>query len=383
MLFLLFFLLIILAIAILGALASWFFEFHENFGEIVDYNKAYYSAIAWLERAELVLKYRQPWFQWTGGRLNETGITEGPQKDYLQKFGYYSGMENGGSSWKITSRTTRIPQKWAWNIDWMFLSWDALDYNALKYIDRETFIFDVDNTSGVYAYNIDSSNSHLPYTTGLSFSWVIRLPAALSDALGWLKDSCEDGTGASLGTNPTLCNDAIVSRELDWKSSSCASHSNGINESTSFTIFPKVSIRYGDGKNPIILDDDSAIREDKINSWNIMIFGKNFNPYDHSQDYWHHTMISPCEQNLSGFNFSVLFGDSQDLHFKLSLLNLLYSKKNQIYPYLEYYFAFSNDISDRFFTIEVRGKFKNYESKILVKKPTSKESILGSFTVIF
>lgn len=380
MLFLLFFLLITLATAILWALASWFFEFHENFWEIVDYNKAYYSAIAWLERAELVLKYRQPWFQWTGGRLNGTDITEGPENDYRQKFWYYSGMENGGSSWKITSRTTRIPQTWAWNIDWMFLSWDALDYNALKYIDRETFIFDVDNTLGVDAYNIDSSNSNYSYTTGLSFSWVIRLPAALSDALGWLKDSCEDGTGASLGTNPTLCNDAIVSRELDWKSSSCTS----INESNSFTIFPKISIFYGDGNTPQIKDDDSAIREDKINSWNIMIFGENFNPYDHlGQDNWHHTMISPCEQTLSGFNFSELFEDSQDLHFKLSLLNLLYSKTNQIYPYLEYYFAFSKEISDRFFTIEVRGKFKNYESKILVKKPTSKESILGSFTVIF
>ncbi len=379
MLFLLFFLLIILAIAILWALASWFFEFHENFGEIVDYNKAYYSAIAWLERAELVLKYRQPWFQWTGGRLNGTNITEGPANDYHQKFWYYSGMENGGSSWKITSRTTRIPQKWAWNIDWMFLSWDALDYNALKYIDKETFIFDVDNTSGTNAYQTTGS---LRSSQVSNFSWVIRLPVALSNVLSWLKDSCEDGIGASLGTNPTLCNDAIVSRELDWKSLSCADLSDGINESNSFTIFPKVSIRYGDGTNPIILDDDSAIREDKINSWNIMIFGKNFNPYN-SQENGHHTMISPCEQNLSGLNFSALFEDSQDLHFKLSLLNLLYSKTNQIYPYLEYYFAFSKEISDRFFTIEVRGKFKNYESKILVKKPTSKESILGSFTVIF
>ena len=375
MLFLLFFLLIILATAILWALASWFFEFHENFGEIVDYNKAYYSAIAWLERAELVLKYRQPWFQWTGGRLNGTGITEGPENDYRQKFWYYSGMENGGSSWKITSRTTRIPQKWAWNIDWMFLSWDALDYNALKYIDRETFIFDVDDTSGTNAYQTTGSLTSIQVE---NFSWVIRLPVALSDVLDWLKDSCEDGIGASLGTNPTLCNDAIVSRELDWNSNTCVDSAG----SSSFTIFPKVSIFYGDGKIPQIKDDDSAIREDKINSWNIMIFGKNFNPYD-SQENGHHTMISQCEQKLSGLKFSELFEASQDLHFKLSLLNLLYSKKNQIYPYLEYYFAFSKDISDRFFTIEVRGKFKNYESKILVKKPTSKESILGSFTVIF
>ena len=69
--------------------------------------------------------------------------------------------------------------------------------------------------------------------------------------------------------------------------------------------------------------------------------------------------------------------------FRFSLLNLLYAKENQIYPYLEYQWNFDNEVADRFYYVNVTGKYKDYIVKMLVKKPTSKASILGSFTVIF
>ncbi|MBQ7073474.1 hypothetical protein IJM86_00040 [bacterium] len=61
----------------------------------------------------------------------------------------------------------------------------------------------------------------------------------------------------------------------------------------------------------------------------------------------------------------------------------MYSSNNLIYPYLEYQFTFDNFIADRFYYITTTGKYKDYTVKLLVKKPTSKASILGSFTVIF
>jgi hypothetical protein len=69
-------------------------------------------------------------------------------------------------------------------------------------------------------------------------------------------------------------------------------------------------------------------------------------------------------------------------------LNLLTSDKELIYPYLEYQFGFYKDgwpteIADKYYTISARWKQGNYEVELLAKKPTFKESILGSFTVIF
>jgi hypothetical protein len=95
------------------------------------------------------------------------------------------------------------------------------------------------------------------------------------------------------------------------------------------------------------------------------------------------TVISEKEADLTGKNFFRLLSGATGVVFRLSLLNLLTSKSKQIYPYLEYQFTFSKDIADRFYRINATGKYGKYEVKLFVQKPTIKESILGSFTVIF
>ncbi|MDR2541532.1 MAG: hypothetical protein LBD11_07440 [Candidatus Peribacteria bacterium] len=50
---------------------------------------------------------------------------------------------------------------------------------------------------------------------------------------------------------------------------------------------------------------------------------------------------------------------------------------------MEYQFKFSKPISDRYYTIRAQGKYGDYKVELLVKKPTIKESILGTFTIIF
>jgi hypothetical protein len=45
---------------VVGALYSGFLTFYNNFSETENYNKAYYAAIAALERSELVVKQHEP-----------------------------------------------------------------------------------------------------------------------------------------------------------------------------------------------------------------------------------------------------------------------------------------------------------------------------------
>ncbi|MDR0369823.1 MAG: hypothetical protein LBH96_04920 [Candidatus Peribacteria bacterium] len=59
-------LLLILGVALVGALYSSFLIFYSSFGDTIEYNKAYYAAISSLERAELVLRYRSPGYEGSG-----------------------------------------------------------------------------------------------------------------------------------------------------------------------------------------------------------------------------------------------------------------------------------------------------------------------------
>jgi hypothetical protein len=93
--------------------------------------------------------------------------------------------------------------------------------------------------------------------------------------------------------------------------------------------------------------------------------------------------LSNKENEIKDNPFQDLIGLSNETIFRISLLNLLKSVNKQIYPYLEYQFSFSQTISDRYYTIRAQGKFGDYKVELLVKKPTIKESILGTFTIIF
>ena len=67
---------LIIIVALIWAAVIWniysgFITFYTNFGEIENYNKAYYASIAALERAELVTKQRQPWYDWSGWWIND------------------------------------------------------------------------------------------------------------------------------------------------------------------------------------------------------------------------------------------------------------------------------------------------------------------------
>ncbi len=348
--------------AIVGALHSSFLAFSLNFSDTIEYNKAYYSAVSSLERAELVLRYRSPWFQGSGGWIgSETfGFTGDSQ---LTGFSYVSKDNQNGLRWEIKSRASQIPGTWQGNVDRMLVTGDSLNYNMLDYTTAENFIFEVDDLK-VSARNPYLSWDILAPSTVTSFSGQIRLPLSLTDSFGVLG-----------GADDAMVDWSLKGEYVEFQKSQ-------------FMIFPTVKKNKNSGE--VYYNEDSVIRGRRINEESPLDFSTNFSPFKYSNISLHN-MISYLEDILSGKNFSSLLSDDKltDPRFRIALLNLLTSANGLIYPYLEYQFGFYDkdkkltDIADKYYTISARWKQGNYEVELLVKKPTFKESILGSFTVIF
>ena len=368
--------LLIVWVALVGALYSSFLMFYGTFGDTLEYNKAYYGAVSGLERAQLVLRYRSPWFEWSGGWMWNGDI--GINVDHIpSNFSVFTG-DTTGILWNISSRATTIPASWEGNVEWMLATGDSLDYNMLDYVNAENFSFEMDNKTG-------SPYIKTPGKTKGAQSFIVRLrlPSVLFTdyEFGKLQEEWID-----VG-NDGISDDAVV----DWSF-------RGNYNSAPFQVLPTTSVRYSLPRE-VLYDRDSIFRESRINTltntnsyltfWNTH---SPFSPHSSTPYLSGITVISSQESVISGWAFNKLLTDSTDLIFRTSLLNLLYSEKQNVYPYLEYQLSFfggSNgngtptQISDRFYTIDARGKFGSYEVKLLVKKPTIKESILGSFTVIF
>ena len=363
--------LLLIGSAVVGSIYSGFLVFYNNFSEVENYNKAYYAAVWALERAELVVKQRWAWFEWSGWWIESvwTGMLANGWSDWpIDSFSYLSSTDSQKSSlfWTITSRTSRIPKEWEWDVDWTLLSWDA-DYNVMGYEYAENFLLYYDNGGGWSPY---SSNFLYTKSPVSSITWVIRLPEKLKSAF-WKLDDKDDNTKLFW----RVANDAIV----DWQL-------RGNYQNKPFTIYATQDIHQQWTKY-VIDKKDSAIRESDINNDAALSFSTKKTPLSRYSTTAEFTIISPLEAEIKNSTsrwFQSIFNgdDFKNLKLRLALLNLL-KTKIWIYPYLEYYMQFSEPISDKYFTINAEWKYGDYQVNLVVKKPTFKESILWSFTVVF
>lgn len=354
--------------AVVSSIYSSFLVFYSNFSQTENYHKAYYAAIAALERAELVVKQRWAWFQWSGWWNASWNIISWSHSDYRPPalFSYLSEDSNRPSTLQrsITSRTKRIPQIWQWDVDRTIFSWASIDYNKMDYENAEIFLLYYDNWSSSDAYknNVSYTGSNIQKISG-----TIRLPKLSGFSL-------LDDNHPLFGV---VNDDAIV----DWQL-------RGKYNSNDFTIYATQKLQQTAWNRFKPTAGDSAIRESDLNSWATLTFWNNKNPKksraDSSSTF---TIISPDEQQIASlYNFKEIFNNSStsNLSLRLALLNLLKSDKNLIYPYLEYYLDFWEvEVSDKYFHINAEWKFWDYQVNLLVDKPTVKESILWSFTVVF
>lgn len=369
--------LILIWSAVVWSLYSNFLVFYENFSETENYHKARYASIAATERAELVIRQRQPWYIWSGWRKVGVNSSEpwSPSDGIItsDNFSYLSNTDDTKNTStlfrNINSRTNRVPLSWEWNVDRLLSTGDSQDYNMMDYDNSEIFLLYYDDSTN-YPY------SKTTQTTKSDISKInvyIRLPWFISSNFG------------PLNTNKSLTpawnkNDPIVDRQLKWE------YWIPPSPTYPFTIF--ATQRYETFA-------DSAIREEDINNGAALEYShKRWNPIripNASTDVL--TIISPVDSEIKSFtsnltgHFKPIFDNSNQLQLKLSLLNLVEGTNWSwmIYPFLEYYVDFGDDdviISDKYYTIQTEWNFWDYQIDTVIFKPTVTESILKSFTTI-
>lgn len=399
--------------AVVWSIYSNFLVFYTNFNESQNYHKAYYNSIMALERAELVIKQRAPWYVWNwwwkiwAEKWESTidGIADWWSDGIIQKFSYLSNKSNTNNTstvfWDINSRATRIPaEKWG-DVEAM-LAYSNLEdpddpensnnYNMMDYEDSQIFLLYYD-PSEWNPYTKTKCPSWCQESESASITWFIRLPKDFKESF-W-----------NLNTNTSLVSnwakdDAIVDRQIRWK------YKDNEDEQHPFTIYAAQS----SFEDEVYYESDSAIRESNINytpnsgtppglSFNFWNNSKRAPIPDEWSSKWRNAnlmIISPKESEIVTY----LWKNSKDLSkvlnnedstskkfservIRLSLLNLLKSEKNMIYPFLEYYIDFWTTVSDKYFTINAEWNYGDYKINKILWRPANKESILWSFTSIF
>jgi len=362
--------LLVVAIGILSSVYSIFFPFMQNLGTVQQYHQAYYGAVSSVERASLVLRYREPWFEWSGWLLWITGY--GPLSDYTPELLF---RDHEWLIWQITSRTTTIPSPGMGNTDPMFATGDSSDYNKLGYHYLESFLLSYDQTSDVDMYYTWWSDL-FHFGNPANITWVLRLPPKIFSVFGWSwpADLCDSYVGVHCDPDRDgIYDDVVVSRSLE-----------GRYAGQGFKIFPTISVFYYSGMWVDTLKDN-AIRESIINAGGNITFWPWFTPVSNGGSLTKHNVVSAVAGEIEGSGFSQIFNSSSYTWLRLSFgaTNLFRSFTGAIYPYLEYQFTFPQEIADRFYTIQWQGRVGEYDVKILLRKPTVEGTVGGDFTVIF
>lgn len=380
--------------AVVGSLYSSFLVFYTNFSESDHYNKAYYASIAALERAELVIKQRQPWYIWSGwwawthnwASIKRTGTWTFSWSDWAIN-GWFSYFGNNSTEIsnvirRINSITNRIPATWKGNVERMLSADDSSNYNAMNYEDAEVFLLYRDESKW-NPYSLTNCSIANWWCTGssiASITWVIRLPQKIKSCW-WNWEGCF----GNLDTQHPLVkdkvkNDAIVDWQLRWTY-----------ETKPFTIYATQATtwRY----SPTVqTGKDTAIRESDLNGWLSLSFANSWNPKVWSIWTWF-TIISQKSAEIEDdathgtnkyFKFILSSPKVAQKQLRFSLLNLLKSanKSWMVYPFLEYYFEFWTWISDKYYTINAEWSYWEYQVNLIIQKPTAKESVLWNFTVV-
>lgn len=378
MLLLLIIILILIWAAVIWSIYSNFIVFYSGFSESESYHKAYYASISALERAELVTKQRQPWYEWEGW----SDISWSPSDKSLDGFSYL--WDNGNKTsvvWTIDSLTNRIPAEWKWDVEWLLAYEDSSNpnnpensnnYNMMDYENSEVFLLYYDNSDG-NPYVVGSTKPTFEDGYNAFVTWKIRLPKRLKDVF-WDLDTSMNLVW-TVGDLPA--DDGIVDWQIRWK------------YSKPFVIHSTQSTEFDGNKVKVKYNLDSVFRESDINKPLEFKFGNKktpiIKPEDRGEDIMELSVIGENADTLSTFDYEKIFWQSSNLQLRFSLLNLLqWSQNNGTYPFLEYYVYFwENYVPDKYWTITAKWGYKDYNVDTIIQKPTVKESIFWSFTSIF
>lgn len=404
MLLLLIIILVLIWAAVVWSIYSNFLTFYSNFSETENYHKAYYAAISALERGELVVKQRSPWYEWKAWRYRNwnsrtwTWSIKIPnwKSDWVISADSFSYLSNNNRpSEMIRSVDSRaetgiIPEPWKWNVEFLLRNPDSKNYNIMWYEDAEVFllyydVWDWNPYARIKCLLWDGWCSNSSLGTSSSIKWKIRLPQKLLLSGNF---TLLDTTAILVWTNNQLPkDDAIVDRQLRWTYTITTTEGD---KSVPYTIY---STQKTENNNKTVSYlYDTIFRESDINGTWDFEFTNNWNPLKPKNPLYHWkqkpvTIISQGENTIKSLNgFQQLLwtiGKSSRNQLRFSLLNIVRDSNLKIYPFLEYQIDFWTTVSDRYYTINGKWSFSDFEVNIPRQKPTVKETVLWNFTSIF
>ena len=385
----------LMIVMIWASMLAWIYAvinpFTQQLGSIQRYNVAYYGAIASVERAELVLRWHEAWFEWSWWFIDKKTYWNDHdfQSDIIKKQ-YYGQLALtwlwNGIFWKITSMTSWnvIPESGHGDLDPDISSWE--DYNKLTFAKSLQFAFYKDITDKDWYYTwVENSNIKdiAVWTNGVKVSirWPLKLVKKYSGTDNWTilnNDNADlDGDG--------ITDDVVVNRSLF-----------GYTWDQQFTIFPTINTSWSS-----VQSDDTIIRENTVNYYNTesnnVIFGtdsKDTNPCEDKNENVTWFNVSPDNAVDTWFdnilnNNSDTVSDAQSnneiskVNLKLSLVNYLKYDASDVYPYLEVKVDAWTSIPWKNFNILWEWRAGEYDVKIMIKKPIFDSSAASDFTVLF
>ena len=384
--------------AVVWSIYSNFLVFYSNFSESENYHRAYYTSISALERWELVVKQRSPWYVWSGWFILWTWMGSIYNSNWwsdndLTWFSYL--WDNPSIStvfWTVESKTNRIPAISGWNVEWMLSTWDSVNYNMMDYEDAENFLLYIDNSDGKPYEKVDCDNdwddNYCNQSTPDKITWKIRLPKLLQErGFGDLNKDKALVWQDKWSNVPK--DDPIVDWQIRWN------YTDNGGTIVPFTVFSTSKTNSEGRTDAVDYNRDSVFRESDINdplSFEFWTYG--YKPFSSRGSHlsWL-TVVSQKADEISKKKFTDIFKidpNFSKVKLRFSLLNLLkgYSgaslNESHVYPFLEYYVDFNgSEVPDRYYTITAEWNYGDYQVNTIIQKPTTKETILWSFTSIF
>lgn len=370
----------IIAFAIIGLIIiSWlsigmyatFIPFMQNISSIQSYNNAYYGAIAATERALLVAKQQQFWFN--GSWWRKWTVQRGPISDQKNTFMGIVAEENNGIQRDIQGKTTRIPQLGQWDIPKILSANDSSDFNAFTIQDTVVVNTYINNNNNPNLFYAQTNNSIQPNRSFINTQR--RIPP-------YIYNQQEETTAMLCDTYNPLCDndsdiddDINVFRERKW------SYNN-----EEFTIIPTTQVFSGPTAT-YIGDEDMHIRESIINQNNTptIQFANRYNPIPTRTDTTAHTTQWSWGDAIKNIVFSNIFNtpELQWLYLQYSMTQQPVSRAGFVYPFIEYVISSDAEMSDTHRHIQAKSTVGDYEIKIQIKKPQNKQTKGSNFTTVF
>lgn len=362
----------IISAALMLALFSGFLPFVRNYGNVMQYTTAYYGALSAVERGVLATRYAGPGFDGESGwKKGVNGAKCHPSDTRLDHF-YTYGDGQDSLFWSVKSSTERIPAQWKGNVDPNLIdsySSDSRNYNVLNY--GVTEVIPLGTVADIQPTNYYSSlNNDFQYwwnNIKVEFRFNPYLASRFSQFKNWSAFPLNKKESSLENLDLPFVN-WIVKGESDGEAFSLLPK-NSQNVTTKTVFANDTLIRWSQLNGDVAYDKKSSLAFSHTRD----VFGRNFTTQN--------IVSSTLNSNIK--SYKDILNTSNNVSLSLSLLNLLQTKGNAIYPFLEYKVTSDGKISDRFYTIEWEGKVNDYNIKMQVQKPTLPQPALGSFTILF